>query len=276
MRAVFWDGHSLGKWVEEINGAFAVINLSGRSIKCLFTKNNINTLKNSRVQSTKVIGQAIAQAKHPPALWIQISSVAVYSHSLCEPHDEQSTRLGEKGRPVPFAWKQIAQLVQSWEEALYLTPTPRTRKILARLSVVMGEGSGSAFDIFCRLAKWGLGGSVAGGRQYVSWIHEQDFLQSIVFLMQNPHIKGVVNLTAPHPIAQRDFMAVLCLLLGRRLALPASKWMIKLSSYFTRVDPELILKSRYVVPKILIENNFQFQFPHWPPAARSLLSHPRP
>ena len=270
-RLIPWDAQTLGEWAKEIDGADAVINLTGQSVKCLYTDKNLKILKDSRVNSTQVIGQAIRQARKPPAVWIQMSSAAIYAHRFDAPNDEENGRIGE-GSEVPSTWKKIVQLVEDWEEALYSSQTEQVRKVAARCGVVMGLNPGGAFDIFLKLSRYGLGGKVADGKQMMSWIHESDFVNSIKFLLKNNTIKGPVNLCSPHPVSQEDFMKTLRQITEAKFGLPAPKWIVELSSYFMGIDSELSLKSRYVVPKILLDNQFSFQFPQWREAAKNLFS----
>ena len=275
VRVVPWDACTLGEWAREIDGADVVINMTGKSVKCLYTDKVLKILRDSRVLSTEAVGQAIKQAQNPPPLWIQMSSSAVYAHSFDKPNDEESGQIGEKPG-VPRTWKKISELAQDWEKALHSFPTDKTRKVLARCGVVMGLKKGSAFDIFVKLSRWGLGGPIAGGKQMVTWMHEQDFVQSIKFLLKNDNISGPVNLCSPHPVSQEEFMKTLRETVGVKIGLPAPKWMIELSSYLIRIDSELSLKSRYVIPKVLSDNNFNFKFPDWPSAAKELFSRWKP
>ncbi len=270
-RLVPWNAQTLGEWAREIDGADAVINLTGQSIKCLHTDKNLKILKESRVKSTQVIGQAIRQAQKPPPIWIQMSSLSIYTHRFDAPNDEVDGAIGDPSE-VPSAWKKIVNLIQDWEEALHSSQTDNTRKIAARCGVVMGLNPGGAFDIFLKLSRYGLGGKVASGKQIISWIHEYDFIRSIKYLLTNNTIKGPVNLCSPYPVSQEEFMKTLRETVGAKFGIPAPKWVIELSSYFTGIDSELSLKSRYVVPKILTDNQFSFHFPQWEDAAKDLFS----
>ncbi|MDE0119785.1 MAG: DUF1731 domain-containing protein [Bdellovibrionales bacterium] len=269
VRMVPWDGQTLGEWAREMDGADIVINLSGQSVKCLYTDKNLKTLKDSRVKSTQVIGQAIRQAKKPPTLWIQMSSTAIYTHRFDAPNDEESGQIGESPN-IPVVWKHIVQLVKDWEEALYSSQTDHTRKIAIRSGVVMDLTPGGAFDIFLKLSRFGLGGNIAGGKQMVSWIHKSDFINAIHFLIQNNTITGPVNMCSPYPVSQGEFMKTLRKTVGAKWGLPATKWMIELSSYFIGIDSELSLKSRYVIPKVLMDKQYSFLFPEWSSAAKDL------
>ena len=270
-RMVPWNGCTLGEWAREIDGADVVINLSGQSVKCLYTEKKLKTLKNSRINPTQVIGQAIRQAQKPPALWIQMSSAAIYAHRFDAPNDEETGRIGESP-DIPVVWKNIVQLVRDWEEALYAPQTEYTRKVAVRCGVVMDLNPGGAFDIFAKLSRLGLGGPIAGGKQMVSWVHKSDFVSAIDFILQNDAIKGPVNLCSPHPISQGEFMKTLRETIGVKFGLPSAKWMIELSSYFIGIDSELSLKSRYVIPKVLMDHKYSFQFPDWKKAAEDLYS----
>ena len=271
-RLVPWDARTLGEWAREIEGADAVINLTGKNIKCLYTDENIKKLRDSRVLSTEVVGQAIKQAKSPPSVWLQMSAISIYPHRLNPPpHDEQNGQVGESST-APLTWKSISQLVQDWESALYSAQTSETvRKVALRCGVVMGLNPGGAFNIFLKLSRYGLGGSLAGGQQMISWLHELDFVRAIRCVLKNAHIKGPVNLCSPYPLPQAEFMKILREKLGAKWGLPAPKWAVILSSYLTGIDSELSLKSRYVIPKVLQDSSFNFQFPHWKEAVKNLL-----
>ena len=271
-RLVPWDARTLGEWAGELNGADVVINMAGKNVKCLYTKETLKTLRDSRVLSTEVIGQAIRQAENPPPLWIQMSAISIYSHRLDPPpHTEAEGQIGESSS-VPETWKAISNLVQDWEKAMDSSPTEKTRKIAVRCGVVMGLNKGGAFNIFLNLCRFGLGGPVAGGEQKVSWMHEQDFVQAIDFLIKNKNISGPVNFCSPQPLSQKELMKTLRESVGIKIGLPAPKWLIELSSYLIQVDSELSLKSRFVIPKVLNESEFKFQFPDWRSASKHLVA----
>lgn len=269
VRLVPWDARTLGEWAKEIDGADAVLNMTGKNVKCFYTDKVLKTLRDSRVLSTKVIGQAIQQAQKPPPIWIQMSTSSIYTHSFETPHDEETGKIGEKPE-MPRAWKKISELVQDWEKTFNSSKTEKTRKVLARCSVVMGLRKGTAFDILLQLTRWGLGGSIAGGKQIITWIHESDFVNSMKLVLKDSNITGPVNLCSPHPISQGEFMKILRDTVGVKFGIPATKWMVELSSYITQIDPELLLKSRYAVPKVLSDNKFNFQFPRWKEATEEL------
>ena len=264
-----WDACTLGEWAQKINGADAVINMTGKNIKCLYTDKNLKTLRNSRINSTRVIGQAIKQAKTPPPIWIQMSAAGIYTHSLSTPQDEEIGKIGED--PCrPDSWKKIVRLVQDWEEALFSSETPQTRKVAVRAGIIMSAQNNSAFSKLTQLCRFGLGGTIGKGKQMNSWLHESDFVNGIHFLLENSNLEGPVNFCSPHPVSQTEMMQTLRKITGAGFGIPATNWMVELSSYITQIDPELILKSRYVIPKVLQDHHFSFEFPRWEQAAKDL------
>ena len=271
IRLVTWNARTLSEWAREVDGADVVINLTGQSVKCLYNSKNLEVLRESRIQSTQVIGQAICQAQKPPALWIQMGTVAIYAHSFKHPNDEATGKIGEALK-TPLVWKKISQLAQDWEQAFYSAQMKNTRKVLVRSGVVMGLKKGGAFDIFLKLSRFGLGGPVAGGRQMFSWIHEADFVKAMRFLMEQDKITGPVNMCTPHPLPQAELMRILRESIGMKWGLPATKWMIELSAYLIGIDSELSLKSRYAIPRVLMDRGFSFDFSTWKEAVQELYS----
>lgn len=270
-RFVRWDGRSLGDWASELDGADVVINLAGRSVNCRYTEKNLKAMFDSRVDSTRVVGEAITGATEPPATWLQMSTATIYAHRFDTPNDEASGLIGGDEPDVPAYWKRSIDIAKAWEAAQREALTPRTRQVALRTAMVMSPDRGGIFDTLLRLVRFGLGGPVAGGRQFVSWIHDLDFVRAIRFLIDHNEIEGPVNLAAPNPLPYRDFMKLLRDAWGIRLGLPAAKWMLEIGAFFLRTDTELVLKSRRVIPGRLTEAGFTFDTGAWPPAAVDLV-----
>jgi uncharacterized protein (TIGR01777 family) len=268
-RASNWDGKTVGPWARELDGADVVINLAGRSVNCRYTRKNLAEMMNSRIDSTRAIGQAIAGAKSPPRLWLQMSTATIYSHRFDASNDESTGILGGDEPDAPAYWKFSVDIARNWEAALADAETPRTRKVALRSAMVMSPEAGSVFSVLSGLTRKHLGGAIAGGRQFVSWIHEADFVSAIHFLIAHD-LSGPINLTSPNPLPQRDFMRALAGAWNKRVEVPAAKWMVELGAFFLRTDTELILKSRRVIPTRLVEAGFRFQFSDWPAAAKDL------
>lgn len=270
-----WDGKTLGPWAEALEGADAVINLAGRSVNCRYHAANLREMMDSRVDSTRIVGQAIAACTHPPRVWLQASTTTIYAHRFDAANDEITGILGGDEPGAPPKWTASIGIAKAWETELESAPTPGTRKVALRSAMTMSVDQGSVFDVFSRLAQRGLGSTIAGGQQYVSWIHEADFCRSISFLLERNDLEGPVNLTSPNPLPQRDFARILREAWGVRLGLPATAWMIEIGTLAMRTESELVLKSRRLVPRRLLEAGFEFQFPDWDGAARELVGRMR-
>jgi uncharacterized protein (TIGR01777 family) len=272
---VGWDGRNAGEWMAALDGADAVINLAGRSVNCRYTKPNLHQMMASRVDSATIVGAAIARAARPPRVWLQMSTATIYAHSHDRANDEATGIIGGAERGVPAYWAFSVDIARNWERAQSDAPTPDTRKVALRTSIVMAPGRGGAFDMLWRMTRYGLGGPVAGGRQYVSWIHGHDFARAIGFLLAHDDLAGPVNLAAPSPLPHRAFMAGLRGAAAVPVGLPATRWMAELGAFLLRTDTELLLKSRRVVPGRLLDAGFKFDFPEWPDAARDLVARSR-
>jgi uncharacterized protein (TIGR01777 family) len=267
---VAWDGQTLGAWAGVIDGSEVVINLAGRSVSCRYTKTNLTEMMLSRVRSARVVGAAIAGARRPPRVWLQMSTATIYAHRFDAPNDEATGVIGGWETGIPRHWAYSVDIAAAWERELDEAPTPRTRKLALRSAMVMSPDRGGVFHVLSRLTRLGLGGPVGGGAQYVSWIHEHDFGAAIQFLIDRDDLAGPVNLAAPDPRPQRDFMRELRQSRGVRVGLPAAKWMAELGAFAMRSDTELLLKSRRVLPGRLLDAGFEFRYARWPDAARDL------
>lgn len=270
-----WDGATLGPWAQTVDGADVVVNLAGRSVNCRYSEANLREMRDSRVDSTRVVGESIAAARQPPPVWLQMSTATIYAHRFDAANDERSGLIGGDEPDVPAYWARSVDIAKAWEAALAEAPTPHTRKVALRTAMVMSPDSGGVFDVLAKLTRWRLGGAIAGGAQYVSWIHERDFVRALDWLTRHPAVSGPVNLAAPNPLPQRALMAALRRAMGVRLGLPATAWMARVGAFFMRTDAELVLKSRRVVPGVLTDHGFEFAFDTWPAAAAELVQRRR-
>ncbi|MFE7979124.1 DUF1731 domain-containing protein [Streptomyces shenzhenensis] len=270
-----WDGRTLGPWAEEIDGSDVVINLAGRSVSCRYTSEHLRDMMASRVDSARVVGKAVAASGRPPRVWLQMSTATVYAHRFDAPNDEDSGVIGGTEPGVPGYWAYSVDIARSWERELERADTPHTRKVALRSAMVMSPDRGGVFDVLLGLARLGLGGPVAGGTQYVSWIHDHDLVRAVEWLVDHDDITGPVNLAAPHPLPQRQLMRDLRSAWGVPVGLPATRWMAELGAFALRTDTELLLKSRRVVPGRLLRAGFAFDHPHWREAADDLVRRTR-
>jgi uncharacterized protein (TIGR01777 family) len=268
---VRWDGRTLGSWAQEIDGADVVINLAGRSVNCRYNAENRREMMQSRVNSTRTVGQAIAQATNPPCVWLQASTATIYAHRYDAPNDEFTGTIGGSEPDVPDTWRFSISVAQAWEQAVAdVGILPRTRTVLLRSAMTMSPDHGGVFDVLSGLVRVGLGGQSGDGRQYVSWIHETDFVRAVYWLIEQESLSGPVNLATPNPLPNAKFMRELRQAWDMPIGLPATRWMLEIGAVFLRTETELILKSRRVVPTKLTQSGFTFQFPQWLDAARDL------
>lgn len=264
-RFVPWDGKNLGDWKSELEGVEALFNLTGRSVDCRYTQENRDLILNSRVDSTRVLGEAIGACDQIPKVWLNSSTATVYEDRRgdLEPHDETSEDFGT-GFSVGVA--------QSWEKAFEESSVEGLRKVALRVSIVLGK-DGGAFPVMKRFAKFGLGGAQGPGNQWMSWLHIDDWVGVARFLMENQSVSGPVNLAAPNPVTNAFFMREMrksFAPLG--IGLPAPSLFVRIGAFFMRTAPELVLKSRKVVSATLSEAGYSFKHPDLAQAIRSLAS----
>lgn len=269
-RTVPWDGETLGDWVSVFEGADAIINLAGQSVNCRYTRENRKIIMDSRINSTKIVGEAIIQTWKPPRVWLQASTATIYAHRYDASNDETSGIIGGSEPSAPETWRFSIDVATSWERTLKESPTPNTRRVAMRTAIVMHPDAGSPFDILLRLVRLGLGGQAGDGQQYMSWIHDRDLARAIFWLIEHEELEGPVNLASPNPLTNAEFMRALRSAWGMPFGLPAAEWMLELGAFVLQSETELILKSRRVVPAKLLQSGFSFEFPTWPDAARDL------
>lgn len=272
-RVVTWDGKTMAPWAREIDDADVVINLTGRSVNCRYNAANRRDIVESRVDSTRVVGEAIAAARRSPRVWLQASTATIYAHRFDAANDERTGLIGAE-RAMPDTWQFSIDVVKAWEHAFDQAATPAaTRKITLRSAMMMSADRGGIFERLVWLVRRGIGGPAGDGRQFMSWIHGDDMVAAVRWLIAREDLSGVVNVTSPNPLANLEFMRDLRSALGISAGLGTPAWLLEIGAIFLRTETELILKSRRVVPTRLLESGFRFMFPDWPDAARDLCRH---
>lgn len=269
-RVVIWDGVRLGPWVNELDGADVLLNLTGRSVNCRYTAGNRREILDSRLQSTRIIGQALAALHRPPRVWLQASTATIYAHRYDAPNDEITGIIGGGEVDAPGTWQFSIDVARAWEAAFDGVHAPATRKVTLRSAMTMSADPGGVFDALLALVRRGQGGRVGDGRQFMSWIHEHDFVRAMRWLIAHDDVDGVVNIASPNPLPNAEFMRALREAWGTRVGLPTTRWMLEIGAMLLRTESELVLKSRRVVPRRLLDRGFEFAYPHWPNAAREL------
>jgi uncharacterized protein len=270
IREAKWDGHTIAPWRSELDGAGAVVNLTGKSVNCRYNAANRREIMESRVNSTRVVGEAIGQCANPPMVWLNASTATVYKHTFGAPWDESGEIEAASDAKDAFS----VEVAQAWEATLNKADTPRTRKIAMRMGMVVGLDKNSVFPVLRRLVRLGLGGKMGSGNQYVSWMHVVDYCRAVEWLMSHEKLNGAINVVAPNPVPNREMMRILRQICGAPFGLPAAEWMLEIGAVIMRTETELIIKSRRVIPGRLLESGFEFQFPTLEAAFRELSNAP--
>ncbi|MBK8147844.1 MAG: TIGR01777 family protein [Acidobacteria bacterium] len=269
-RVVQWDAKTQGEWIREIDGADVVVNLAGRIVNCRYNAENRREIMDSRVDSTKAVGEAIVNSKKPPRVWLQASTATIYAHRFDAANDDLTGSIGGSEPDAPDTWNFSIDVARAWEAAANSFEVPNTRLVLMRSAVTMSPDRGGIFDVMLGLVRRGLGGTAGNGRQFISWIHERDFVGALKFLIGHDSISGPVNIASPNPLPNREFMRIFRDSWGTKIGLPASKLMLEIGAILMRTETELILKSRRVVPRRLLDAGFEFEFADWRDACRDL------
>jgi uncharacterized protein len=249
LRYVTWDAVTRGNWVTELEGADLVINLCGKSVNCRYTQKNKDAIFISRTQPTTVLGEAIRNCIAPPKLWINASSATIYRHATDRPQDEHTGEI-ENDFSV--------QVCKAWEKSFFDTRTPFTRKVALRMAVTLG--SGGVMVPYFNLLKFGLGGHQGSGQQMYSWVHIKDTCGIIDWIYDHTEMEGVYNVCSPHPVSNKVFMKTLQKVTGHQFGLPAYEWMLRIGAGIIGTEPELLLKSRWVLPTKLLESGYPFKY----------------
>ena len=270
-RVVAWDGASSGPWTAAIEGADVIVNLSGRTVNCRYTARNRQEILDSRVIPTRLLGDAIAATRRPPRVWLQASTATIYAHRYDAANDETSGRIGGEEPDAPDTWMFSIDVARAWERSFAEAMVPHTRKVTLRSAMTMSPEPEGILDTLMGLVRRGLGGRAGDGRQFVSWIHHEDFIRAVQWLIDRDHIHGVVNVASPHPIPNAEFMRLLREAAGVPVGLPVTNWMLEVGALFLQTETELILKSRRVVPGRLLDDGFVFRYPRWAGAAQDLV-----
>jgi uncharacterized protein (TIGR01777 family) len=249
VREVEWDNQHIGEWIQVLDGAEAVVNLTGKNINCRHTPENLREIIDSRVNSVKAIGGAIFHVQKPPRVWVQASAVGFYGDAKDKWCDENS----------PAGNNTLAEICQKWEAGFNSASLPKTRKVLLRVGFVLGE-NGGALPVLKKLTKLFLGGRAGNGKQFISWIHLKDLTQMFVAAVENENLSGIFNAVAPEPVRNKIFMRELRRALHRPWSPPAPKIAVRIGSRLMQSEASLVLASQRCVPKKFLDAGFQFEF----------------
>ena len=263
IREVAWDAKNPGAWTAELDGAEAVINLTGKNINCPHTPENLRALTASRVDSVNAIAAAISRAQPPPRVWVQASATGFYGGNSDRWCDENA----------PAGGDALANICRAWETAFAVANLPSTRRVTLRIGFVLGR-AGGALRVLARLTKWFLGGAAGSGRQFISWIHLTDLTRIFVTAVEQEDFSGPFNAVAPNPVTNAVFMRELRRALHRPWSPPVPAFAVKLGAKLLGSEPSLALTGQRCAPKRLAAAGFKFQFPELPPALAELCRKP--
>ncbi|GGC12671.1 NAD-dependent epimerase [Parapedobacter defluvii] len=260
VRYVWWDARSPGQWEQEVEGSALVINLVGKSVNCRYTGKNKAEIIRSRVDATRILGEVIGRLKRPPELWINAGSAAIYGNAGLVVKTEDDMAFGKGFSP---------EVCKQWEQAFFSAETPQTRKVFLRIGMVLQHGRG-VLKPFVNLARFGLGGTIGSGEQYMTWLHEVDFVRLIAWIVEHQQVQGVIHASSPYPVNNRDFMKAIRTALGVPFGFPHYEWSTKFGAWLIGTESELVLSGRRVVSNVLQEEGFVFRYPEIQEALRQL------
>ena len=247
---VHWDGKAIGDWIKTMNQIDVLINLTGKSVDCRYTQENKKEILASRVDATTILGEAIHQVEIPPKIWLNASTATIYRSSYDKIMTEEDGEVGDD-----FSMN----VAKAWEAAFFDFNHPNTRKVALRISLILGKNEG-VLPVLKRLVKLGLGGYHGNGKQQFAWMHINDLIRSVEFIIDNDYLKGPIICSSPAKVNNKEFMKAFRKTIGIPFGLPASTLMLKVGAAIIGTESELILKSRYVSPKKLLDAGFQFKF----------------
>lgn len=263
-RAVSWDGQSTRDWVEELEGAHAIVNLTGRRVDTRATRRNIDELISSRVEPVRALGEGLRQCSQPPRVWVQSSSLAIFGEGGDTIIDETTT-------PTGIGPREMVTVCLAWEGAFHQASADASRRVLLRMGIGLGGERDPATAKLAQLVRLGLGGRVGSGRQWVSWVGLNDLLNVMVQAIDDDTMSGTYHVTSPNPVTNAEMMATYRRLLGRGLGLPASAVVARLGAPLLGSSGSLALTGRRVVPTRLLDAGFMFQQPDFETTARYAL-----
>lgn len=262
IRTVVWDAKTTSDWVMELEGADILINLCGKNVNCRYTEKNKAEILSSRLMPTRLLGEVIANLKTPPVLWLNAASATIYRYAEDRPQDEETGDIG---------YGFSIDVCKQWEHTFLEQQTPQTRKVALRIGIVLSK-NGGAFPALCNLVKFGLGGKQGNGNQYVTWIHEQDVAAITEWVYDHPEMTGAINVTSPNALKNTEFMHIIRKAYGISFRLPSPKWLLEIGAAIIGTETELVLKSRWVYPKLLLDSGYKFQYPEADHAVNDLVS----
>jgi uncharacterized protein len=261
IKYVQWDGVHLGEWINELNDSYALVNFTGKSVNCIYTKANQEEIITSRIDSVKVLREAILKSQMPPQAFIQAGSLAIFgdTRELC---DEDS----------PPGSGFSVDVCEQWEKEFFKEKLPATRQVLLRIGFALGR-DGGALEPLTKLVRYNLGGTVGSGKQFISWLHIDDLNEMFLHSIENEQYEGIYNATGPNPVTNKEFMQTLRKVMNKGWTPPAPSPFVWLGAYvIMKTEPSLALTGRNCIPKKLQAQNFNFQYTNLETALKDLVN----
>jgi uncharacterized protein len=253
-REVHWDGETLGDWVGEIDGADAIVHLTGRRVDTRNTRRNVDELISSRVEPVRVVGEALRLCDTPPSTWVQMCTLAIFG-------DTGDTVIDETSSPSGIGPRDMVPVALAWESAFHLATAEVERPVLLRAGIGVGGMSDPATARLSLLVRLGLGGAIGGGRQWVSWVSLEDLLAVVVRALDDTTMRGLYHVTSPAPVTNAEMMSTYREHLGRRIGLPSPRWLTQIGAPMLGSSANLALTGRRAVPARLLDDGFEFVRP---------------
>jgi uncharacterized protein (TIGR01777 family) len=251
IRHVRWDGYETDGWVETLDGAKAIVNLTGKNVNCRRTPENRREIIDSRVNSVRALGEALGRCAQPPEVFVQASGIAIYGDAGDRWCDEAA----------PHGSGFLAEVSQAWEGAFSEVRVSSVRKCLFRIGPVLGP-NGGLLEPLARLTRCFLGGHVGSGQQFLSWIHIIDLTRMFLCAIKDDDNFGVFNAVAPNPATNAQFMCELRRALHRPWSPPVPSFAAKIGAWIVGTDASLALTGQRCAPKHFLAKNFEFEFPN--------------
>nr|WP_246008801.1 TIGR01777 family oxidoreductase [Chryseobacterium lactis] len=258
---VYWDAKTIGDWKSILENADVLINLTGKSVDCRYHEKNKQEIYSSRIDSTRILQEAVDHCSEKPKIWLNASSATIYVHSEKHLNTEEDGVIGDD-----FSMN----ICKNWEKEFFNVKNEGIRKVALRTSIVLGN-NGGAFPKLKMITKLGLGGKQGRGNQMVSWIHIDDFCRAVDWIIAHDDIAGAINITAPEPLSNELMMKKLRKLMNIPFGLNAPVWQLEIASLFLNTETELLLKSRNVFPEKLLKTGFQFTYSNFDTTIFNLL-----
>jgi hypothetical protein len=263
VREIEWDGIHIGEWIALLDGAEAVVNLTGKNVNCPHTPENLHEFAASRIDSVNAIAGALEHIKEPPRVWVQAGAIGYYGDPgdmICDDYSPPGTGA-------------LAEICHQWEDAFHGLKAPKTRKVLLRIGFVLGR-DGGALPVLEQLTRRFLGGRAGTGKQYISWIHIVDVVQMFRGAIENENWSGTYNAVGLAPVTNKEFMRQLRHSLHRPWSPPVPQFIIKLGARWMKSEPSLALGGCHSIPIRFLEGGFQFRFDKLSDALANLYREP--